>query len=139
MCTIDTQNIETQSFIYDGTPKRRIVLVDTPGFDDDKRTDAEILRILVKWLATASTRNLQLNGIIYLHPINQPRLQGSAKKNIRQFEKLCGENALQKVVLATTMWDVEDEVVATQRERQLLETKEFWGYMREKVPLIEFL
>lgn len=130
-----TQDVETYSFIYEGPPQRRIFLVDTPGFDDDRRTDSEILRILTAWLAAASeTSKIQLSGIIYLHRINQPRLQGSAKKNIRQFEKLCGEQALQKVILATTMWDVEDNESAVQREKQLLETREFWGYMIEKVP-----
>jgi hypothetical protein len=111
-----------------------VFLVDTPGFDDDKRPDSEILRALTAWLSAAASQKIHLSGILYLHRINQPRLQGSAKKNIRQFEKLCGDGALGKVILVTTMWDVEEHDVAIERERQLRETKEFWGYMIDKVP-----
>ena len=31
----------------------RMVLVDTPGFDDTKKTDLEILELISKWLNAA--------------------------------------------------------------------------------------
>ena len=131
---VGTQDISVHSFVYNGgTSPKRVFLVDSPGFDDDTRTDSEILRALIAWLTEAATQKITLSGIIYLHRINQPRLQGSAKKNIRQFERLCGDGALAKVILVTTMWDIEDSEVAVERERQLRETKEFWGYMTQKV------
>jgi hypothetical protein len=46
---------------------------------------------------------------------------------------LYGDDALKKVVLATTMWDVEEEGAAIRREQQLLEKQEYWGYMASKV------
>lgn len=60
-------------------------------------------------------------------------MQGSAKSNILLFRQLCGDNALQKVVLATTMWDVVDGEIGAKRERELVEKKDFWGYMVSKV------
>ena len=60
-------------------------------------------------------------------------MQGSAKSNILLFTQLCGDNALQKVVLATTMWDVVEEGIGAKREQELKEKKEFWGYMISKV------
>ena len=35
-------------------PNRRLVLVDTPGFDDTDQTETEILRKISIWLADAS-------------------------------------------------------------------------------------
>ena len=35
-------------------PNRRLVLVDTPGFDDTDQTETEILRKVSIWLADAS-------------------------------------------------------------------------------------
>ncbi|KAL8341403.1 hypothetical protein RB601_005607 [Gaeumannomyces tritici] len=84
--------------------RREFYLVDTPGFDDTQRTDVDVLRSLVNWLGTTHQRNVHLAGIVYLHRISDPRMGGSAMKNLRMFKKLCGKDALERVVLATTMW-----------------------------------
>ncbi|CAK7209586.1 hypothetical protein SCUCBS95973_000490 [Sporothrix curviconia] len=127
-----TQGIDTYTFIYDGPPRKRVFLVDTPGFDDSSRSDSEILRELAAWLSATYTRDIRLSGIIYLHRINQPRMQGSAKRNITLFKKLCGDDALQNVILVTTMWDLVGESVGAMRERELVSTAAFWGYMASK-------
>ncbi|KAI8683158.1 hypothetical protein LRP88_04872 [Fusarium phalaenopsidis] len=93
-----------------------VYLIDTPGFDDSNKSDTEIL----------------LHGVIYLHRIIDTRMQGSAKKNILLFKKLCGHNALRNVVLATTMWDGVSSEVGRLREKELIETSEYWGYMMEQ-------
>lgn len=59
-------------------------------------------------------------------------MQGSAKKYLLMFKKLCGNDALQKVVLATTMWDKVPHREAENREKQLIDTPEFWGFMVSK-------
>lgn len=46
-------------------------------------------------------------------------MAGAPLKNIQLFEKLCGKNALQNVVLATTMWDKVDGQVGILREKEL--------------------
>lgn len=59
-------------------------------------------------------------------------MKGSAKRNILMFQELCGEDALKKVILASTMWDTEPRHVAEGRERQLIETPQWWGWMMDR-------
>ncbi|KAI1401328.1 P-loop containing nucleoside triphosphate hydrolase protein [Hypoxylon fuscum] len=109
---------------------KNVYLVDTPGFDDTSRTDKEVLKEIATWLGMAYTKNIRLSGIIYLHRITDTRMQGSAKKNLLMFNKLCGPNALKRVILATTMWQsLADEELGVKREKELIETEEFWGWM----------
>ncbi|KAK6429768.1 hypothetical protein LTR95_014085, partial [Oleoguttula sp. CCFEE 5521] len=106
-----------------------VFLVDTPGFDDTDRSDADILREIASWLTTSYANSIKLHGIIYLHRITDIRMQGSAKNNLIMFKKLCGHNALKNVILATTMWERVNEPDGVERERQLKTKQEFWGYM----------
>ncbi|KAK1752283.1 GTP-binding protein A [Echria macrotheca] len=67
-----TQEPQAVEFILDD---RKIVLVDTPGFDDDKRSDIEILRAIAKWLSSKDARKKRkLDGLILLHPITRNRI-----------------------------------------------------------------
>ena len=113
-------------------PGRTIYLIDTPGFDDSKRKDTEVLRELASYLAKSYSQNIKLNGIIYFHRISDNKMQGSAKKNLIMFKKLCGDNALKNVILITSMWDRVAENEGAKRERELLQTPEFWGFMISK-------
>jgi len=45
-----------------------------------------------------------LGGVIYLHDISQDRFSGTARRNLEMFNRLCGDAALDKVVLGTTKW-----------------------------------
>lgn len=101
-------------------------------------TDADVLRHLADWLAFTYSHGIRLHGILYLHRITDVRMQGSAKKNLIMFNKLCGENALHKVVLVTTMWEnlkTQDEGQA--REAELRSTDAFWGWMSARGSKIE--
>ncbi|KAI1087988.1 P-loop containing nucleoside triphosphate hydrolase protein [Rostrohypoxylon terebratum] len=123
-----TQGVEVyKSSLF---PNRNVFLVDTPGFDDTNRTDKEVLKEIATWLGMSYEQKIQLSGIIYLHRITDTRMQGSAKKNLLMFKKLCGPKALQHVILATTMWErLPDEGMGLKREKELIETEEFWGWM----------
>ncbi|KAI0859104.1 P-loop containing nucleoside triphosphate hydrolase protein [Xylaria cubensis] len=127
-----TQDIRTYTFCHPKLPSGRVYLVDTPGFDDINRSDTEVLRALAAWLTATYSGGIKLSGVLYLHRINQTRMQRSALKNIGLFRSLCGDDALKKVVLVTTMWDITEHNVAESRERQLKETKEYWGSMVAK-------
>jgi len=48
-------------------------------------------------------------------------------KNLRMFGKLCGDDALTNVILATTMWDRVDRSTGERREEEL--KKDFWNRM----------
>ncbi|KAK3343124.1 hypothetical protein B0H65DRAFT_510082 [Neurospora tetraspora] len=93
---------------------------------------SEVLKAIGVWMGDTYSKNIKLNGIIYLHRITDPRMVGSAKKNLFIFKKLCGQNALKHVTLATTMWEAVQPSDGERRERELLETQEFWGYMQSK-------
>lgn len=116
-------------YAYQLSADRTVYLIDTPGFDDTSKKDTEILSEIATWLGDSYRSKIQLHGIIYLHRISDIRMQGSARKNITIFEKMCGEDALKKVILVTTMWDIVPIAEGNMREKQLKETKEFWGSM----------
>jgi hypothetical protein len=107
-------------------------LIDTPGFDDTTRSDTEVLRDIAGWLGTAYEQKKKLSGIIYLHRISDPRMAGSAKRNLHMFKKLCGEECFSSVILATTMWGLVDERTGDAREAELVREEDFWGYMAKR-------
>ncbi len=85
---------------------RQIVLIDTPGFDDDMRSDVEILEGIATWMAKRDLMKEQLlDGLIFLHPITLNRVGGSEWNRTRLLEKILGRHAYRRVIIATTMWD----------------------------------
>ena len=71
---------------------------------------------------------MKLGGIVYLHDIIQPRMTGTACRNLTLFRKLCGDGALSKVVLGTTKWgESRDEKGPELREKELYDV--FWEEM----------
>jgi hypothetical protein len=110
----------------------RVHLIDTPGFDDTNRSDVQVLQDVAHWLSKSFENGIRLSGLIFIHRISDPRLSGSARRNLLMFKKLCGEKVYQSVVLATSMWSkiTPDEGIA--REKELVETKDWWGHMYEK-------
>ncbi|KAF2110120.1 P-loop containing nucleoside triphosphate hydrolase protein [Lophiotrema nucula] len=115
---------------YDVThSSKRYTLVDTPGFDDSFESDESITRMILEWLQQSYQAGTRLNGIIYIHSIAQPRLQGSAIDNICMIRKLCGDGAFGQVVLATTFWNEIDEEIGIGRECELVNNQLYWGRM----------
>lgn len=106
------------------------MLVDTPGFNDTFRDDKEILTEITDWLASIYQQGKKITGVIYLHPINQPRMEGSALLNLTIMQKLCGSETFENVVLASTFWDLVDKSSGSQRESELCQTPQFWGGMK---------
>jgi hypothetical protein len=106
------------------------MLVDTPGFNDTFRDDREILKEITDWLASTYQLGKRITGVVYLHPINQPRMEGSALLNLAVMQKLCGLETFENVVLASTFWDLVDEASGVQMENELCRTPQFWGRMK---------
>ncbi|KAF9442974.1 hypothetical protein P691DRAFT_779134 [Macrolepiota fuliginosa MF-IS2] len=109
--------------------KDRIVLVDTPGFDDTTKSDMEILALISEWLQKTYQRDIKLCGLVYLHRITDNRMAGSPLKNLRMFGNLCGDVAMNRVILLSTMWPKIKPEVGIAREAEL--RNRFWA------PLIE--
>jgi hypothetical protein len=108
---------------------RTYVLIDTPGFDDSYRSNDEIVDAILAWLEKSYRAQKLLSGIIYLHRISDPRMQGSSLDNLRMFRKLCGLEALKNVLLVTTFWDTVSDAEGRRREQELSSNDEFWGRM----------
>ena len=51
-CTAELQPVVITSSQYPELGKQRLVIVDTPGFDDTYASDSEILHWVALWLAT---------------------------------------------------------------------------------------
>lgn len=73
-----------------------------------------------------------LSGIIYLHRISDPRMTGPSLRNLRMFRKLCGDDGLGNVVLATTFWAKVTKEDGDRREKELMSSGDFWGYLMSK-------
>jgi len=116
-------------FPYKG---KKVVLIDTPGFDDSRQdgksqkySDVDVLGMIAGALSLSYNMDRKLNGIVYLHRITDSKIQGSATKNIRMFKKLVGNEAMKNILLVTTMWEKEELSVAEKREEEL--KNDFWS------------
>jgi hypothetical protein len=117
-------------FTLDGNP---VALLDTPGFDDTYKTDADVLKTVADFLAHTYKKNIRLSGIIYLQRITDPRITHGGRANLALFRALCGDDPLRKVVLATTFWgEMNNLDRARQHEEELKTNPEYWGDMLTK-------
>ncbi|PUU74167.1 hypothetical protein B9Z19DRAFT_906561, partial [Tuber borchii] len=118
-----TSKVQPYSFEYLG---EKITLIDTPGFNDTNKPDTEILKEIADWTSKTYKKNQLLSGIIYLHPITHTRMEGSAMKNLRMFQRLCGQEVLENVLLTTTQWSKVDPTEGEFRENNLRD-EGLWG------------
>jgi hypothetical protein len=111
---------------------RKIHLIDTPGFDDNRCSDVDVLREMAFWLNQAHSSGIKLGGILYLHRITDCRLSGSALQGLNTFKQLCGPEAFPGVMMVTTFWesvdyDTDMRTHALARHRELEVNPGFWG------------
>jgi predicted GTPase len=69
----------------------KLLLIDTPGFDDSERTDTEILTEIARILSAQYELGVQLKGVIYIHRITDIRYARSSVKTFEIFKKICGD------------------------------------------------
>ncbi|CCM03859.1 uncharacterized protein FIBRA_06009 [Fibroporia radiculosa] len=98
---------------------QKVVMVDTPGFDDTYRSQADILNDIAVFLEKAYEKGKKISGVIYMHRISDTRMGGIARENFRLFTKICGPRAMANVLIVTTMWDDVDVGVGEARENEL--------------------
>ncbi|KAF2102744.1 hypothetical protein NA57DRAFT_7635, partial [Rhizodiscina lignyota] len=121
-----TSELKGYSFHHNGY---NIVLVDSPGFNDTYRSEADVLADIAKWLRESYENKTRLNGIIYMHNIHNERMEGSAIRNLRMFREICGEEPLKNVILVTSFWDSVEKAMGESREKELRTDPDFWGRM----------
>ncbi|KAH7904134.1 P-loop containing nucleoside triphosphate hydrolase protein [Hygrophoropsis aurantiaca] len=103
-------------------PGRRIVFVDTPGFNDTNIDDYDILERISAWLAKSYSNRVKVSAVLYLHDITMNRMTGASKKTLNLFQHLCGEKASKGVFFVTTRWGPASSVDEEKREDELKET-----------------
>ncbi|TVY71324.1 hypothetical protein LSUE1_G008674 [Lachnellula suecica] len=104
-----------------------VTLVDTPGFNDDKLTDTEVLVMIANFLEVTYAEGIKLAGIVYMYDISGERMGGTGEQNLSMFEQLCGTDFKTNVAIVTNRWDKMegDEELAEERITQLQE--EYWA------------
>ncbi|CAM1504617.1 Fc.00g022080.m01.CDS01 [Cosmosporella sp. VM-42] len=122
-----TQEVIEVDCYIDG---HKVVLVDTPGFDDTNLGDGTILNRIAEWLKLSFHEGKRLLGLIYMHDINEPRVGGSSRKNMTLFRKLTGKDSMENVILLTTKWNLlMDAAIGIEREGELEKERGFWAQM----------
>ncbi|KAH6917854.1 P-loop containing nucleoside triphosphate hydrolase protein [Coprinopsis sp. MPI-PUGE-AT-0042] len=98
--------------------RQRLVLVDTPGFDDCSGLSFnEVLRRIAVWLASSYISRMKVGGVVYMFPIYPNRLTRTDLARLKVFRRMCGEDALRMV---TTKWSLgPDKRFVESREEQL--------------------
>jgi GTPase Era involved in 16S rRNA processing len=128
---LETDTVNQFHIPFEG---RQITLVDTPGFADTSISDTDVLKMIAGFMEESYEQDALLSGIIYLHQITHNRVEGPSLRNINMFQKLCGDDGLKNVVLATTMWDTASTDQELQKfvEREQELTGDFWHRMIER-------
>jgi hypothetical protein len=126
-----TEKPRLHEFAINGT---KIIMIDTPGFDDTFRTDADVLHDVAEILEVTYNCNMKLTGIIYLHRIIDPRMTHGGMRNLAMFRKLCGPEPMSNVVLGTTFWSEVKLPIAELRENELRTSTDpdYWAEMIEE-------
>lgn len=94
-------------------------LIDTPGFEAGSEfAEAEILREIPAILFPTS-HSRKLGGILYLCPINAPRIS-TFTRYVAMIQKIVGIQNMDLLLLVTTMWDTVQYKERNPREDQLL-------------------
>lgn len=118
---------------YVGRKGRNVILIDTPGFDDEKLPEIEVLDSIGKYLQ--SNTQLRILAVIYMHRITDKRVTRTSRLSLDMFQAFCGQHFYQNVILVTTMWGVVPENIVpqlVQREAELNDSNVFWGDMKRK-------
>ncbi|KAF8811557.1 hypothetical protein BYT27DRAFT_7183821 [Phlegmacium glaucopus] len=125
-CTAEVRAVKVSNHPTYGD---RLVLVDTPGFvtTGSDKFDLEILEMVTNWLRASYGKSKKLAGVVYMHQITGNTIAGSPHTNLHMFAKLCGDLAMKKVLLVTTMWDkVYSPALRNRREECFQHEKELF-------------
>ncbi|EDR05780.1 uncharacterized protein LACBIDRAFT_329353 [Laccaria bicolor S238N-H82] len=80
---------------------RRLVLVDTPGFDSTCGHDFRLLQRIALCLTSSYGGGKTCGGLIHLHDMTDAGVRSITSQNLQAYKKLCGKKNLRAVVFAT--------------------------------------
>lgn len=78
-------------------------------------------RLLISYVLSSYEQRITLTGILLFHCISESRMGGSLRNNLTMLQELCGEDALQNIIITTTMWNQVTKDIGLQRVDQLQE------------------
>ncbi|TDL17133.1 hypothetical protein BD410DRAFT_776447 [Rickenella mellea] len=108
--------------------RRGVVFVDTPAFDNNWASIAEVERRIRHWLEKNGKRNNTISGILYLHRISDARMTIPPLASLSRLGDLCkGGDIGEKIYLLTTMWNEKNKKVGAQREVEI--KQKYWAEM----------
>jgi hypothetical protein len=84
---------------------RKIVFVDTPGFNDPALGDDVILKQVAEYMVSITRIKQKLAAVIYVYSMTQERYSTVFRHNQEIFKNICGDEAMRAVSLVTTKWD----------------------------------
>jgi len=92
-------------------------------------SNKEVTAKILQWLESSYSTKHRLDGVVYIQNITKPRLEGPALKNIHFPRQLIRGNPFLSITLATSFWDQVSPLTADSRERELMQSKDFWADM----------
>lgn len=96
-----------------------VTLIDTPNFDNTERPQTEGLMQIEVFLKKMYESEKRLAGVLYMHSISDRRTSGGTIKNYRLLRTLCGDIAMENVVIVTNKWEVVSSDEGTREELEL--------------------
>lgn len=112
--------------------------MDTPGFNDTNRSNAETLEVLAAYLSAAYANGVSIHGIILAHSISDNRMQNSSLKQIDMVRSMCGFSSYDNLAIVTTKWPGigsstgEDRSKLLAREDEMRADQRFFGYFIDR-------
>ncbi|KAI5993074.1 hypothetical protein F5J12DRAFT_726849 [Pisolithus orientalis] len=118
-----TETVSAYTRVHKG---KRFVFVDTPAFEQDKFQSISMWLGFINPHSNRFRRSIMLTGVVYTHDITV-KCSRTEERNCRILSKMCGEGAIDRLRLVTTMWDdaslpeaIEVENVLKEKHAKLL-------------------
>ncbi|TDL22515.1 hypothetical protein BD410DRAFT_748191 [Rickenella mellea] len=120
-----TNSLQESTLILHG---ETITLVDTPGFDDTRDlSDMAILEMIGRSMTQEGN---DVVGILYLHRISDNKIGGTATRQFRFLQAICGD-AFWRIILVTTMGDSLPQAMYDERVQELSSSRDWWRRLVE--------
>ncbi|KIM39593.1 hypothetical protein M413DRAFT_193716 [Hebeloma cylindrosporum] len=102
----------------------RLVLLDTPGFDDTYAQDEEHSKRIAEWLSASRRGGALVGGVLHLHDITAKKCNDTAHRNLPRSSTSTWCNDLKKTLIVTTNWPSCSDAFLEKREQEMKE--EHW-------------
>jgi hypothetical protein len=104
--------------------KGTIVLIDTSGFGDPNKRDAQSLSNLVCYLQDLYEKGRNISGIVYLHDITRCRIEPPEEKILTLLRALVGEANYDAISLVTNRWSNPSKAAEEENEENFRADKD---------------